>query len=168
MITGLLIRTCNHFALTVAASACESESSSFGGLGPYWAQLFQKIVLEIGDMQAFCHYTYLYCNTPPVIKIDESMWFSPKPESQETAPPPSGMLSIKGRIIIKNWLTYRKTLRGTTLFRLAFGPEATFSKQLSHSFHIDQQLTSSVTILAPKLIALKGCVVVQSLPIHFC
>jgi sphingomyelin phosphodiesterase len=58
MITDLLIRTCNHSDLTVAASTCDSEFSRFGGLGPYWAQLFQKVTLETGDMQAFCHYIY--------------------------------------------------------------------------------------------------------------
>jgi sphingomyelin phosphodiesterase len=94
MITDLLIRTCNHFDLTVAASTCESELSSFGGLGPYWAQLFQKMTLETGDIQAFCHYTYSYCDAPPVIEIDESMWFNPKPESQKTAPAPSGIHSL--------------------------------------------------------------------------
>jgi sphingomyelin phosphodiesterase len=96
MITDLLIRTCNHFNLTVAASTFELEFSSFGGLGPYWAQLFQKMALETGDMQAFCHYTYSYC-APPVIEIDESMWFSPKPESQKSAPAPSGMHSLYWR-----------------------------------------------------------------------
>jgi hypothetical protein len=89
-ITNLLIRLCNNFDLTVSASTYESEFSSYGGLGPYWAQLFQKMTLETGDMQAFCHYTYEYCDAPPVIEIDESMWFSPKPASQKVAPTPSG------------------------------------------------------------------------------
>lgn len=84
---------CNYFDLTVDAATCESEYSGTGGTGPYLAQLFQKMMLRTGDMQAFCYYELEFCEPPPVIDIDESMWFTPKPANKTTAPPPSGMKS---------------------------------------------------------------------------
>ncbi len=61
-----------------------------GGLGPYWAQLFSKMSLATGDQQAFCYYYFDVCEAPQTIKIDESQYFSPKPESANVAPEPSG------------------------------------------------------------------------------
>jgi sphingomyelin phosphodiesterase len=40
-------------------------------------------------MQAWCYYTWYECNAPPVVQINESEWFSPKPAGEES-PPPSG------------------------------------------------------------------------------
>ena len=47
--------------------------------------------LSTGDMQAWCFYQWDSCERPPVMPIDESKWFSPKPASAMVAPPPSGM-----------------------------------------------------------------------------
>ena len=89
-ITNLLIRACNTFQYPIYASTCQSEYSGVGDTGPYWAQLFAKMSLATGDMQAFCHYNQKTCNAPPVIQINESQWFSPKPANKTTAPAPSG------------------------------------------------------------------------------
>ena len=86
---------CNAFQLTVDAATCESEYSGTGGTGPYLAQLFQKMTLATGDMQAFCYYELGYCDVPPVIEIDESQWFSPKPANRTTAPAPSGAKALR-------------------------------------------------------------------------
>lgn len=40
-------------------------------------------------MQSYCHYNWDVCPKPPLIGIDESLYFSPKPNSTE-APAPSG------------------------------------------------------------------------------
>lgn len=90
MVTDLLVRTCDHFDLTVNAATCESEYSGTGGTGPYLAQVFQKMSLGTQDMQAFCHYEMGLCDVPPVIETDESEWFSPKPADKMAALPPSG------------------------------------------------------------------------------
>jgi len=42
-----------------------------------------------GDMQAWCYYQFNVCDAPPLIQINESDWFSPKPEGG-VAPQPSG------------------------------------------------------------------------------
>ncbi|KAI9815935.1 MAG: hypothetical protein M1827_001927 [Pycnora praestabilis] len=89
-ITDLLIRACNQFKFSIYAATCEQEFSGVGGLGPYWAQLFAKMSLATGDMQAFCFYNYEVCTQPPTIEINESDWFSPKPANKTTAPSPSG------------------------------------------------------------------------------
>ena len=90
-ITNLLIRICNLLHVPVDAASCEAEySANAGGLGPYLAQVFQKMSLGTQDVQAFCHYELSMCDVPPVIKIDESQWFSPKPADKLTAPQPSG------------------------------------------------------------------------------
>ena len=89
-ITNLLIRLCNKFKLTTYADTCEREYSQPGLTGPYLAQMFYKMNMETQDMQSFCAYYYDYCEAPPVISIDESKWFSPKPADKMMAPPPSG------------------------------------------------------------------------------
>jgi sphingomyelin phosphodiesterase len=89
MITNLLVLVCNAFKLPLVASSCEEEFSGAGGLGPYFAQLYAKMSQSTGDMQAWCYYTFQTCSAPPVITINESEWFSPKPEGL-VAPEPSG------------------------------------------------------------------------------
>ena len=74
----------------VKPSTCESYFSGTGGLGPYFAQLLQKMSLATGDMQAFCYYEFKVCEAPPAIQINENDWFTPKPANKTTAPPPSG------------------------------------------------------------------------------
>ncbi|KAF4540609.1 Ser thr protein phosphatase family protein [Lasiodiplodia theobromae] len=46
--------------------------------------------LATGDMEAYCHYKYSFCDEPGVIQIDEGKYFTPKPESKSVAPEPSG------------------------------------------------------------------------------
>ena len=92
-VTNLLIRACEAipaFYDTIYAATCYEEFSGIGGLGPYWAQLFSKMSLETQDMQGFCHFLYDVCDAPPTIEIDEGLYFSPKPESANVAPEPSG------------------------------------------------------------------------------
>jgi sphingomyelin phosphodiesterase len=88
-ITDLLIRACEQFKLSIYAATCEEEYSGIGGTGPYLAQLFAQMSQATGDMQAFCYYNYYVCDEPPVIQINESEWFGPKP-SGLVAPPSSG------------------------------------------------------------------------------
>ena len=92
VITETLIAGCHALNLIsiVKPSTCESYFSGTGGLGPYFAQLLQKMSLETGDMQAFCHYEFQVCGAPPVARIDENDWFSPKPANKTSAPAPSG------------------------------------------------------------------------------
>lgn len=65
-------------------------SSGAAGIGPYWAQLFSKMNIANGDMNVYCFNVWSVCQEPPTIAIDESLYFSPKPDSANTAPPPSG------------------------------------------------------------------------------
>jgi len=88
-VTNLLIRSCEYFKYSVYAATCFEEYSGIGGTGPYLTQLFAKMTQATGDMQAYCHYVWEYCDAPPVIHINESQWFSPKPTGG-VAPPPSG------------------------------------------------------------------------------
>lgn len=92
VITNILISACNAFDLVEDATSCESLFGGVGNLGPYWTQLLQKMSMATGDMQAFCHYQFAACDVPPIVQIDESQWFSPKPASKIKAPEPSGML----------------------------------------------------------------------------
>ena len=88
-VTNLLIRACNQFpAIEIFAASCESEYSGIGGEGPYYAQLFASMSQATGDMQAWCFYHYEVCAAPPVILINETQWFTPKPVA--AAPTPSG------------------------------------------------------------------------------
>jgi sphingomyelin phosphodiesterase len=92
-VTNLLIRACEAipaFYDTIYAATCYEEFSGIGGLGPYWAQLFSKMSLQTGDMSAFCYFQYSVCELPPTVEIDESLYFSPKPESANVVPEPSG------------------------------------------------------------------------------
>ncbi|EMC96490.1 hypothetical protein BAUCODRAFT_24254 [Baudoinia panamericana UAMH 10762] len=91
-ITQILIDSCVAFNLTAYTDggSCQSYVSGTGGLGPYAAQLLQKMSLATGDMQAFCYYEFSLCPAPPVVAINESEWFTPKPASKMVAPPPSG------------------------------------------------------------------------------
>lgn len=58
--------------------------------------------LSTGDMQAWCYYNWKSCDRPPVVQIDESKWFSPKPANAMVAPPPSGMFweLVSNRLLI--------------------------------------------------------------------
>lgn len=92
-VTNILIRACNAlpgYKSIVYADSCESEFSGTGGTGPYLAQLFSKMSIATGDMQALCHYQYGACDAPQTVLIDESEWFSPKPKQAEIAPQLSG------------------------------------------------------------------------------
>lgn len=91
VITGLLVRTCNKSKLSVSAASCEAEFGAPGVHRYYLAQLFQKMSLETGDIQAYCRYTWGYCDVPPAIDVNEDDWFSPKPANKETASAPSVM-----------------------------------------------------------------------------
>lgn len=42
------------------------------------------------DMQNYCYFQWSVCDQPPTIGIDENLYFSPKPESAEVVPTPSG------------------------------------------------------------------------------
>ena len=88
-ITNLLILICEAINLTLIASSCYEEFSGTGGLGPYLAQLYAKMSQSTGDMQAWCYYQFQTCTLPPLIQINESDWFSPKPEGA-VPPKPSG------------------------------------------------------------------------------
>jgi sphingomyelin phosphodiesterase len=98
-VTDLLIRACQAnafpaYAAAAFASTCQSAYLGVGGLGAYYAQLFAKMSLATGDFQAFCFYNYKVCTRPPVIKINETQWFTPKPASKMSAPSPSGQFQI--------------------------------------------------------------------------
>ena len=99
--TALLIDYCEAVDLSIYAVTCHAEysptphnqstySSDAGGTGPYWAQLYAKLNSETGDMQALCSYNFGTCSAPPVILIDESQYFSPKPAHASEVPTPSG------------------------------------------------------------------------------
>jgi len=88
-ITNLLIRICEAINLPLHASSCYEQFSGAGGLGPYLAQLYTMMSQSTGDMQAWCYYQFNFCTSPPVIQINESDWFSPKPE-RGVPPQPSG------------------------------------------------------------------------------
>jgi len=93
-ITEVLIAGCNALNLTslVDHGTCESYFSGTGGLGPYFAQLLQKMSLATGDMQAFCYYEFELCDAPPVVRINENDWFTPKPANKTVAPSASGKI----------------------------------------------------------------------------
>ena len=88
-ISNILIRLCNKYKYSIYAASCEQEYLGVGNTGPYYAQLFRKMSMGTGDMQAYCHYQFSTCDAPPVIQIDESKYFSPKPANR-SAPAPSG------------------------------------------------------------------------------
>lgn len=95
--TNLLIRVCNAIPAiqdNIYAKTCEQEYSGVGDLGPYLAQLLSKMSNSTGDFQALCYFqgyiTYDGCDIPPTIEIDESEYFSPKPESASVVPEPCG------------------------------------------------------------------------------
>ena len=89
-VTNLLIRLCNVLQWDIFAATCEQEYSGIGGNGPYYAQLYSKMSYGTNDMQAWCYFQWNTCTQPPTIEIDESQYFSPKPEKAEFAPEPSG------------------------------------------------------------------------------
>jgi hypothetical protein len=102
-----------------------------------------------------------------VIEIDESMWFSPKLESQKIVPAPSVLLSVWQRYfhheltgLQRRLLRYYTFLTGTW----TLGKFLRTDKVLS-SYTV-YQLTSSDTILVRKPTVLKGYAVVQSLPMR--
>lgn len=91
-ITDVLVGVCQQLNLTsiVEPDTCETYFSKTGGLGPYFAQFLQKMSLDTGDMQAFCYFEFSVCDFPPIIAIDESDWFTPKPANKTTVPTPCG------------------------------------------------------------------------------
>lgn len=92
-VTNLLIQLCEAipaFQDTIYAQTCFEEFSGKGDLGPYMAQLFSKMSVATGDMQAWCWFYYA-CDLPPAVDIEESLYFDPKPDSANTGPAPSGM-----------------------------------------------------------------------------
>jgi sphingomyelin phosphodiesterase len=99
-VTNLLIRSCEQFKFKIFASSCFEEFSGIGDLGPYWAQLFAKMSQATGDMQAWCHFNFHVCSAPSVIQINETEWFSPKPEGL-VAPEPS--LEIFNVLHLSDW-----------------------------------------------------------------
>ena len=91
--TNLLVRACNalpELSASSRSSSCESHFSGIGGYGPYLAQLFSKMNFATGDMHHFCSVHYDFCEEQPPILIDEDLYFSPKPDSANIAPEPSG------------------------------------------------------------------------------
>lgn len=68
----------------------DEEFSGIGDLGPYMTQLFSKMSVATGDMQAWCWFYYACDDLPPTVEIEESLYFDPKPDSANTAPAPSG------------------------------------------------------------------------------
>lgn len=92
VMTEILVNICETLGLTALTDggSCESYFSGTGGLGPYLAQLLQKMSLATGDYHAFCHYTFSVCPEPPLVAISESDWFPPKPAGKMSAPEPSG------------------------------------------------------------------------------
>lgn len=90
-ITKVLIQACNTWKFSGISNACTRIFSNPVGLGPYWAQLFAKMTNSTGDYQAFCAIKFGHCNAPKPVKIDETVWFGPKPVDKMTAPPPSGV-----------------------------------------------------------------------------
>ena len=75
---------------SIYAATCESEFAGIGNTGGFYAQLFAKMSLATQDMQAWCYFQYACDELPPVITIDESQYFSPKPASAPKTPAPSG------------------------------------------------------------------------------
>jgi sphingomyelin phosphodiesterase len=51
--------------------------------------MYASMTSSTGDFAAWCHFSFSVCNQPPVIQINESQWFTPKPAGL-VAPPPSG------------------------------------------------------------------------------
>lgn len=64
-------------------------SSGAAGFGPYLAMVFSKMSIATGDMSSYCYNIWSTCDDP-AIGIDESQYFSPKPDSANTVPPASG------------------------------------------------------------------------------
>ncbi|KZF23874.1 Metallo-dependent phosphatase [Xylona heveae TC161] len=92
-VTNLLIRLCDvipTLKASISANSCRDYFSNVGGMGPYMAQLFYKMSMSTGDMQAYCHYKWSVCDAPPTILIDESRYFKPKPANRTVSPQPSG------------------------------------------------------------------------------
>lgn len=93
-ITSLALRACNEIpdvSSNIFSATCENEFAGIGNEGPYLAQLFAKLSMATGDMQAYCFYNWEdTCEQPPTITINESAYFKPKPANKTTAPAPSG------------------------------------------------------------------------------
>jgi sphingomyelin phosphodiesterase len=88
-VVNLLIRVCN--LTQPAGTDCNGTYSGVGNNGPYLVQMYASMTSSTGDFAAWCHYSSSVCSQPPVIQINESQWFSPKPANL-TAPPPSGQV----------------------------------------------------------------------------
>lgn len=101
-VANLLVRSCEAGGwaprLRNAAGSCSDQFSQKGNMGVWWAQLFANMSVATGDMQIFCAYQFGACKPPETVLIDESKWFSPKPESQSKAPKPSGTLTLEPAI----------------------------------------------------------------------
>lgn len=92
-IADLLIALCQE-GYSLFNKNNENCRNLYGGSasdGPYMAKLFYTLNNKTQDMLALCTYKFgVDCAPPPVVQIDESQWFSPKPNSQNTNPIPSG------------------------------------------------------------------------------
>lgn len=86
---------------SIYASSCRAQygsvandsipySSRGAGNGAYYAQLLSRMNNATLDMQTYCHFNWDVCPRPPTVGIDESQYFSPKPNSSNMAPPASG------------------------------------------------------------------------------
>ena len=74
--------------------------------------------MATGDMAAFCYYYFDVCDAPPVIEIDESLYFSPKPDSANIVPQPSG--ECPELVTGKSSFRFRQDHQCTPSLRLAF------------------------------------------------
>ena len=86
-VVDLLIRLCS--LTQPARTDCNGTYSGVGNNGPYLVQMYAMMTSSTGDFAAWCHFSSSVCKQPPVIQINESQWFSPKPAGL-VAPPPSG------------------------------------------------------------------------------
>jgi sphingomyelin phosphodiesterase len=87
--TSTLIAACESAPVLrsqIRAASCQSQLSQYG---PYLAQLFAKMSLATGDMHHWCSVHYGFCEEALPILIDESLYFTPKPEAANVAPAPS-------------------------------------------------------------------------------
>jgi sphingomyelin phosphodiesterase len=95
-VTNLLVRACDTFSVIKDAvssdfgDTCYEELAGIAGLGPYMVQLFSKMSMSTGDMQAYCYYKWDQCTAPTPVAINETQFFKPKPANRTIAPPSSG------------------------------------------------------------------------------
>ena len=84
------VRFCNFLYSSVSVlNSCDSPTNP-KTVGSFWAMLYAKMSEATNDMQAWCYFQFETCNLPKLIEIDESKFFTPKPEAASIAPKPSG------------------------------------------------------------------------------